>query len=472
LTIHLPASVDELQGRTLDSLTPRQIVAELDRHVVGQIAAKRAVAVALRNRIRRQRLPPEVASEVTPKNILMIGPTGVGKTEIARRLARLAGSPFVKVEASKYTEVGYVGRDVESMVRDLTEAAVDMVRREKQAEVREKAEHNVEEQILDLLLPPTRPTPTPTLGFADEGDAAREAAREQSRGTREKLREALRAGALDQRTVEVEVREKSFPSFQILSNQGVEEMDVNLKDVLPGLFGGRTRRRRLTVPEAREALLQEEQARLVDAEQVARLAVERAQSSGIVFIDELDKVAGREGGHGPDVSREGVQRDILPIVEGTTVTTKYGPVRTDHVLFIAAGAFHVSKPSDLIPELQGRFPIRVELEPLTHEDLVRILTEPRNALIKQYQALLSTEGVEVTFTDDAIREMARFAMEVNQATENIGARRLATILEKLLEELSFDGGSDGPRQMRIDAPEVRDRLAPLAADQDLSRFIL
>ena len=470
MTIHLPASVDELPGRTLDSLTPRQIVAELDRHVVGQAAAKRAVAVALRNRIRRQRLPPEVASEVTPKNILMIGPTGVGKTEIARRLARLAGSPFVKVEASKYTEVGYVGRDVESMVRDLTEAAVDMVRREKQAEVREKAEQNVEEQILDLLLPPSRPAPT--LGFADEGEAAREAAREQSRGTREKLREALRAGALDHRTIEVEVREKSFPSFQILSNQGVEEMDVNLKDVLPGLFGGRTRRRRLTVPEAREVLLQEEQARLVDAEQVARLAVERAQDSGIVFIDELDKVAGREGGHGPDVSREGVQRDILPIVEGTTVTTKYGPVRTDHVLFIAAGAFHVSKPSDLIPELQGRFPIRVELEPLTHEDLVRILTEPRSALIKQYQALLSTEGVEVTFTDEAIREMARFAMEVNQATENIGARRLATILEKLLEDLSFEGGSDGPRQVRLDAPEVRERLAPLAADQDLSRFIL
>jgi ATP-dependent HslUV protease ATP-binding subunit HslU len=470
LTIHLPASVDELAGQTLDSLTPRQIVAELDRHVVGQVAAKRAVAVALRNRIRRQRLPPEVAMEVTPKNILMIGPTGVGKTEIARRLARLSGSPFIKVEASKYTEVGYVGRDVESMVRDLTEAAVDMVRREKQAEVREKAEQNVEEQILDLLLPPARPAPA--LGFADEGEAAREAAREQSRGTREKLREALRAGALDHRTVEVEVREKSFPSFQILSNQGVEEMDVNLKDVLPGLFGGRTRRRRLPVPEARDVLLQEEQARLVDAEQVARLAVERAQTSGIVFIDELDKVAGREGGHGPDVSREGVQRDILPIVEGTTVTTKYGPVRTDHVLFIAAGAFHVAKPSDLIPELQGRFPIRVELEPLTHEDLVRILTEPRGALIKQYQALLSTEGVEVTFTDEAIREMARFAMEVNQATENIGARRLATILEKLLEDLSFEGGSNGPRAVRLDAPEVRERLAPLAADQDLSRFIL
>ncbi|HVR70790.1 MAG TPA: ATP-dependent protease ATPase subunit HslU [Vicinamibacteria bacterium] len=470
MTIHLPASVEEPPGQALDALTPRQIVAELDRHVVGQAAAKRAVAVALRNRIRRQRLPPAVAVEVTPKNILMIGPTGVGKTEIARRLARLSGSPFVKVEASKYTEVGYVGRDVESMVRDLAEAAVDMVRREKQAEVRETADRNVEEQILDLLLPPSRPAPA--LGFAEDGEAAPQAAREDMRATREKLREALRAGALDQRSVEVEVREKSFPSFQILSNQGVEEMDVNLKDVLPGLFGGRTRRRRLTVPEAREVLLQEEQARLVDAEQVARLALERAQNAGIIFIDEMDKIAGREGGHGPDVSREGVQRDILPIVEGTTVTTKYGPVRTDHVLFIAAGAFHVSKPSDLIPELQGRFPIRVELEPLTHEDLVRILTEPRNALIKQYQALLGTEGLEISFTDDAIREMARFAMEVNQATENIGARRLATILETVLEDLSFAGGADGPRQVRLDAPEVRARLAPLAADQDLSRFIL
>jgi ATP-dependent HslUV protease ATP-binding subunit HslU len=468
VTIHLPSALHEPSAPTLDALTPRQIVEELDRHVVGQAAAKRAVAVALRNRIRRQRLPPEVAAEVTPKNILMIGPTGVGKTEIARRLARLSGSPFVKVEASKYTEVGYVGRDVESMVRDLVEAAVDMVRREKQAEVREKAEVNVEEQLLDLLLPPSRPAPT--LGFAEEADTS--AAREQTRATREKLREQLRAGALDHRTVEVEVRERSFPSFQILSNQGVEEMDVNLKDVLPGLFGGRTRRRRLPVPEAREVLLQDEQARLVDAEQVARLAVERAQSSGIVFIDEMDKIAGREGGQGPDVSREGVQRDILPIVEGTTVTTKYGQVHTDHILFIAAGAFHVSKPSDLIPELQGRFPIRVELEPLSHEDLVRILTEPRNALIKQYQALLATEGVEVLFTDEAVQEMARFAMQVNQATENIGARRLATILETVLEELSFEGGSAGPRTVRLDAPEIRERLAPLAADRDLSRFIL
>jgi ATP-dependent HslUV protease ATP-binding subunit HslU len=465
LTIHLGAGEET---RTLDALTPREIVAELDRHVVGQAAAKRAVAVALRNRIRRQRLPPELAAEVTPKNILMIGPTGVGKTEIARRLAKLSGSPFLKVEASKFTEVGYVGRDVESMIRDLTEAAVDMVRREKRAEVQEKARRNVEEQLLDLLLPPRAPS-----GFVGQDDeAASPPAPDAFRATREKLREQLRAGQLDARSVEVEVRERSFPSFQILSSQGVEEMDVNMKDLLPGLFGGRTRKRRLPVPEAREALLQEEETRLVDADVVARLAVERVQSSGILFIDEIDKVAGREGGHGPDVSREGVQRDILPIVEGTTVSTKYGPVRTDHVLFIAAGAFHVSKPSDLIPELQGRFPIRVELEPLTLEDLVRILTEPRNALLGQYRALLATEGVDVSFTDEAVREMARFAMEVNDATENIGARRLATVLETVLEDVSFEGGTDGPRVVRIDAALVRRRLAPLVKNQDLSRFIL
>jgi ATP-dependent HslUV protease ATP-binding subunit HslU len=464
VTIQLPAAPG-LQSP--DGLTPREIVAELDRYVVGQRAAKRAVAIALRNRLRRQRLPPEVGAEVTPKNILMIGPTGVGKTEIARRLARLAGSPFVKVEASKFTEVGYVGRDVDSMVRDLVEAAVDMVRREKVAEVHDRAERQVEEQLLDLLLPPPRPA-----GF-DEGEAPPLADSSASfRATREKLREQLRAGQLDHRQVEVEVREKSFPSFQILTSQGVEEMDVNLKDVLPGLFGGRTKRRRLPLPEAREVLLQEEQARLVDAELVARLAVERAQTSGIIFIDEIDKVAGRESGHGPDVSREGVQRDILPIVEGTTVSTKYGPVHTDHVLFIAAGAFHVSKPSDLIPELQGRFPIRVELEPLTEADFVRILTEPQGALLKQYQALLATEGVELTFTDEAVREMAHLATQVNDSTENIGARRLATVLETVLEDVSFEGGAAGPRRVGIEAAFVRERLARLVQDQDLSRFIL
>ena len=384
-----------------------------------------------------------------------------GPPEIARRLARLSGSPFLKVEASKFTEVGYAGRDVESMVRDLTESAVDLVRREKRDEVRGAARKNAEEQLLDLLLPP-RPS------HAAEGDGGADS----FRATREKLREQLRAGALDHREVEVEVAEKGTPSFQILSSQGVEEMGVSMKDMLPGLFGGRTRKRRLPVPEAREALLAEEESRLVDADQVARIAIERVQSSGILFIDEIDKIAGREGGHGPDISREGVQRDILPIVEGTTVATKYGNVRTDHVLFIAAGAFHVSKPSDLIPELQGRFPIRVELEPLTQEDLVRILTEPRNALVAQYRALLATDGVDVTFTEEAIHEMARFAMQVNAATENIGARRLATILETVLEDLSFEAGEGDRRAVRIDGDEVRRRLASVAANQDLSRYIL
>src|SRR6266581_5206892 len=464
MAIPLPASSEDL--RALDGLSPREIVAELDRHVVGQAAAKRAVAIALRNRIRRQRLPPEVAAEITPKNILMIGPTGVGKTEIARRLAKLSGSPFVKVEASKFTEVGYVGRDVDSIVRDLVEAAVDMVRREKLAEVRERAASQAEERLLDLLLPPPRPAPHP------EAAEAGESSRESFRATRDKLRGQLRAGALESRLVEVEVPDRSFPSFQILTNQGAEEMDVNLKDMLPGLFGGRTRRRTLPVGEAREVLRQEEESRLLDQDQVARLAVERAQSSGIVFIDEIDKIAGREGSQGPDVSREGVQRDILPIVEGTTVSTKYGPVRTDHVLFVAAGAFHVSKPTDLIPELQGRFPIRVELQPLGEEDLVRILTEPKSALAAQYRALLSTEGVALSFTDEAIREMARFAMQVNEATENIGARRLSTVLETVLDEISFEGGSSGPRPVEIDGAEVRRKLEPLVKSQDLSRFIL
>jgi ATP-dependent HslUV protease ATP-binding subunit HslU len=468
--IYLPASLGQAPASSAhDALTPRQIVAELDRHVVGQAQAKRAVAIALRNRIRRQRLAPDVAADVVPKNILMIGPTGVGKTEIARRLARLTGSPFVKVEASKYTEVGYVGRDVESMIRDLTQNAVEMVRREKLQEVRARAEQLVEERLLDLLLPPTRPSAP-----ADTPEAQQEEqrARERFQATREKLREQLHAGRLDDRRVEVDVNEKSFPSFQVLSSQGVEELDVNLKDLMPGLFGGRTRRRSLTLPEAREVLLAEEQGRLVDQEQVARLAIERAEGSGIVFIDEIDKVAGREGAQGPEVSREGVQRDLLPIVEGTTVNTKYGPVQTDHVLFVAAGAFHVSKPSDLIPELQGRFPIRVELEPLSEDDLVRILTEPKTALLKQYVELLRTEGVELRFADDAVRELARYAMRVNESTENIGARRLATILETVLEESSFEAPESAPRTIAIDAAFVRQRLERLATDRDLSRFIL
>jgi ATP-dependent HslUV protease ATP-binding subunit HslU len=461
MPIHLPAASEEL--RTLDQFSPREIVAELDRYVVGQAAAKRAVAIALRNRIRRQRLPPEIAAEITPKNILMIGPTGVGKTEIARRLAQLSGSPFLKVEASKFTEVGYVGRDVDSIVRDLVAAAVDMVRREKEAEVEEKAERAAEERLLDLLLPPLR-APAP-------GDSPEEAsaARESFRATREKLRVQLRAGHLEERVVEVEAPDRSAQTFQVLTSQGVEEMDVNLKDLLPGLFGARTRRRTLPVSEARGVLRQEEQTRLVDQEQVTRVALERVQSSGIVFIDEIDKIAGREGGHGPDVSREGVQRDILPIVEGTTVSTKHGPVRTDHILFIAAGAFHVSKPADLIPELQGRFPIRVELTALALEDLVRILTEPKSALVSQYRALLSTEGVELDFTDEAIRALARSAMSVNEATENIGARRLATIMEAVLDEVSFEGG---PRRVTIDAAFVRSKLEPLVKDHDLSRFVL
>jgi ATP-dependent HslUV protease ATP-binding subunit HslU len=469
LPIELPSSPLTTPATVSEALTPVQIVAELDRHVVGQAAAKRAVAIALRNRIRRQRLPAEEAAEILPKNILMIGPTGVGKTEIARRLAHLARSPFLKVEASKFTEVGYVGRDVESMIRDLTQLAVEMVRREKQAEVREKAEAAVEERLLDLLLPPQRPASAPGDPAAEE-DAGR--ARDRFQHTREKLREQLRMGFLDDRVVEVEVRERSFPSFQILSSQGVEEMDVNLKDMLPGLFGGRTRRRSLRVPDARQALLQEEAGRLLDDEEIARAAVARAQNDGILFIDELDKVAGRESGHGPDVSREGVQRDLLPIVEGTAVNTKYGTVHTDHILFIAAGAFHVSKPSDLIPELQGRFPIRVELEPLTHQDLVRILTEPKSALVKQYASLLGTEGVDLRFSDDAIEALARFAMEVNEIAENIGARRLATVLETVLEEVSFRAPESAERDVVIDAEEVRRKLAPLVKDRDLSRFVL
>ena len=450
------------------SLTPREIVAELDKFVIGQGKAKRAVAIALRNRTRRQQLPPDIAEEVTPKNILMIGPTGVGKTEIARRLARLAQSPFIKVEASKFTEVGYVGRDVESMVRDLVELAVDMVREEKAEEVQEKAKAGAEERLLDLLLPPSR-----TAAPGEDPSAARE----QANRTRERMRESLREGRLDDRSVEIEVRESAMPSFEIIAGSSVEEIGVNLKDMMGNMFQGRTKSRRLKVPDALAHLLSEEQAKLVDMETVSRTAVQRVEHAGIIFIDEIDKIASRDGmaggGHrGPDVSREGVQRDILPIVEGTTVNTKYGMVKTDHILFIAAGAFHVSKPSDLIPELQGRFPIRVELEPLTRDDFVRILTEPRNALVKQYVALLGTEDLTVTFTAGAVGRIADFAARVNDATENIGARRLHTVMERLLDELSFEAPDMGEKTVVIDEAYVDRMLADIVRNEDLSRYIL
>ena len=450
------------------SLTPREIVAELDKFVIGQGKAKRAVAIALRNRTRRQQLPSDIAEEVTPKNILMIGPTGVGKTEIARRLARLAQSPFIKVEASKFTEVGYVGRDVESMVRDLVELAVDMVRAEKAEEVQEKAKAGAEERLLDLLLPPSRPA-------APGEDPS--AAREQANRTRERMRESLRAGRLDDRSVEIDVRESAMPSFEIIAGSSVEEIGVNLKDMMGNMFQGRTKSRRLKVPDALAHLLSEEQAKLVDMETVSRTAVQRVEHAGIIFIDEIDKIASRDGmaggGHGgPDVSREGVQRDILPIVEGTTVNTKYGMVKTDHILFIAAGAFHVSKPSDLIPELQGRFPIRVELEPLTRDDFVRILTEPRNALVKQYVALLGTEDLTLTFTAGAVGRVADFAARVNDATENIGARRLHTVMERLLDELSFEAPDMGEKTVVIDEAYVDRMLADIVRNDDLSRYIL
>jgi ATP-dependent HslUV protease ATP-binding subunit HslU len=499
MAIYLPASAEE-QEVSLDELTPREIVAELDKHVVGQRAAKRAVAIALRNRQRRQKLPPDLAEDIMPKNIIMIGPTGVGKTEIARRLAKLTNSPFLKVEASKFTEVGYVGRDVESMIRDLVEIAIDMVREERLEEVEDKAEINAEERLLDILLPPPPPAPA-----AQEGQLTLPGTESYQR-SREKMRQQFREGKLDDRQVELDVRDRA-PQFGIISNQNLEDMEMNLKDMLPNIFGAGSKKRKMKVGDAFDYLVQEEEGRLIDMDSVNRTATERVESSGIIFLDEIDKIAGREGGHGPDVSREGVQRDILPIVEGTTVNTRYGMVRTDHILFIAAGAFHVSKPSDLIPELQGRFPIRVELKSLTVEDFLRILTEPKSSLTKQYTALLETEGVRLEFAPEALREMAEFAFRVNENTENIGARRLHTIMERVLEDVSFlapdvarhtadaeaaaalseaiknESSAPLPYQerktnagdekiFRIDDIYVRQMVASIVKDQDLSRYIL
>jgi len=453
-----------LVAQSLENLTPQQIVAELDKYVVGQRAAKRSVAIALRNRWRRQQLAPEIADEIAPKNILMIGPTGVGKTEIARRLAKLARAPFLKVEASKFTEVGYVGRDVESMVRDLVEIAVSMVRDERREAVRELAIVRAEDRLLQLLVPP-RPVSS-YLHPRETDDEDDEMAK-----TREKFRTKLRAGKLDARTVEVEVEESAYPSLEMFNPQGAEDVGANLKDMLPGLFG-RKRRQQLAVPEARVILEQQESEKLIDRAAVSREARNRVEQGGIIFLDEIDKIAGREGGRGPDISREGVQRDLLPIVEGTTVSSKYGMVKTDHILFIAAGAFHVSKPSDLIPELQGRFPIRVELHALSENDFVRILTEPEAALTKQYIALLSAEGLTISFTEDAVAEIARMAVEVNASTENIGARRLATLMERLLDEISYEAPGMSGQQLTLDGGNVRTTLSDIVKNQDLSRYVL
>ena len=439
----------------MNNFTPREIVSELDRFIVGQNNAKRAVAVALRNRWRRQQVEPDLREEIAPKNIIMIGPTGVGKTEIARRLAKLAQAPFVKVEASKFTEVGYVGRDVESMVRDLVELAILMVKSEEAKRQRLKAEDLAEERLLDLLLPGEK-------NLADDKDSS----------TRDKLRRLLRMGELNERVVEVETQDTQMPNMQVFGPQGTEEMGLNIKEMFGNIFPKQTKRRKMKVSEAKELLIETEAEKLVDMDKVQTLARERTEQNGIIFIDEIDKIASREGGHGPEVSREGVQRDILPIVEGSTVNTKYGPVKTDHILFIAAGAFHVAKPSDLIPELQGRFPIRVELDSLEEADFVRILTEPNNALIRQYQALMATEGIRLDFTDDAVMEIARTAARVNERMENIGARRLHTIMETLLEELSFNAPERQEKKLHIDGVFVRERLSKIADDEDLSRYIL
>ena len=445
-----------------DSLTPRQVVEELDKYVIGQHKAKRAVAIALRNRWRRQRLSEDLRDEVMPKNIIMIGPTGVGKTEIARRLAKLVQAPFLKIEASKFTEVGYVGRDVESIIRDLTEIGINMVKSEMTEQVQEKAAAMAEERLLDLLLPPPRTSPGSEIPSTEQ--------EEQHSSTRDKLRQHLREGKLDGRMVELEQKEKVMP-FGIISNVGMEEIEMNLKEMLGGLLPEKTKRRKVKVPDALRILVQEEAAKLIDMDKVIKEALQRIEQSGIVFLDEIDKIAGRES-HGPDVSREGVQRDLLPIVEGSTITTKYGPVRTDHILFIAAGAFHVSKPSDLIPELQGRFPIRVELDSLGKAEFIRILTEPQNALIKQQVALLATEEVSISFSRDSIEEIADIAAKVNDRTENIGARRLHTILERLLDEISFDAPEKKGSKVAINAKYVQERLEDVLKSEDLSRYIL
>ena len=467
MPIYLGGETKEIAGRPkLDDLTPRQIVEELDKYVVGQSNAKRAVAVALRNRIRRQKLPPEIAQDVLPKNILMIGSTGVGKTEIARRLARVADSPFIKIEASKFTEVGYVGRDVESMIRELTDVAIDMTKQAAYEEVRQRAEENAEESILDILLPPS------SLHYQTPDDIDHNASDPGPNRTREKLREQLRRGDLNDRLIEIDTQDRGNATIDFVGGQGMEEMGVNLRDMFGNLFPTKTVRRKMKIAEAMAYLVRDEQEHLADMDQITRTAIQKTQDSGIIFLDEIDKIAGRESTGNPDVSREGVQRDLLPIVEGTNVNTRYGMVNTEHILFIAAGAFHVSKPSDLIPELQGRFPIRVELEALTIEDLMRILVQPKNSLIKQYQALLKTEGIDLEFTDDAISRLAEMTAEINQSTENIGARRLHTLLEKLLEEISFLGSELEVKHQKIDADYVDSRLSSLIKDQDLRQYVL
>ena len=468
MPIYLSGEIKETVPKLkLDDLTPRQIVAELDKYVVGQANAKRAVAVALRNRVRRQKLPPEIARDVLPKNILMIGSTGVGKTEIARRLARLANSPFIKIEASKFTEVGYVGRDVESMIRELTDVAVDMTKQAAYEEILERAEQNVEEKILDILLPTSN-------NYSFENDNSLDLTeKSQPNRTREKLREQLRSGELDDRLIEIETQDRSNAMIDFVGGQGMEEMGVNLRDMMGNLFPAKTVRRKTKIAEAKTYMLRDEQENLIDMEQITRTAIDSLENSGIIFLDEMDKIAGRESGSGsPDVSREGVQRDLLPIVEGTTVNTRYGMVNTEHILFIAAGAFHVSKPSDLIPEMQGRFPIRVELESLTLDDFKRILIQPKNSLIKQYQALLKTEEINLEFTEDAITTLAEMTVNINKTTEDIGARRLHTLLEKLLEEISFLGGELEEKDQTLDSEYVKDKLEELVKDQNLRQYVL